>query len=78
LEQKKTCLWLKNLPKLKETNNVYEEMMKLAIRERAKIWYMGSNHSKERSKTYPGIAQAIAQQWSDYLTGNTDIQLTLF
>ena len=68
LEQKKTCLWLKNLPKLQETNNVYEEMMKLPEKERAKIWWLGSNHSKERSKTYLGIAEAMAKQWSEYLT----------
>ena len=66
LEQKKTCLWLKGLPKLQETNNVYEEMMKLPEKERAKCWWLGSNHSKERSKTYPGIAAAIAKQFSEY------------
>lgn len=67
LEQKKTCLWLKGLPKLAETDNVYDEMMKLPKKERCKIWYMGSNHSKERSKTFPGIATAMAAQWGDYL-----------
>ena len=66
MEQKKTCLWLKNLPKLQETNNVYDEMMKLPEKERAKVWWMGSNHSKERSKTYEGIAAAIAKQFSEY------------
>lgn len=69
LEQKKTCLWLKNLPKLHETNNVYEEMMKLPEKERAKVWWLGSNHSKERSKTYIGIANAMAEQWGNYLKG---------
>lgn len=64
-EQKKTCLWLKNLPLLKETNNVYDIMMSLSVKERCKVWYMGSNHSKERSKTYPGIALAMAEQWSN-------------
>ena len=63
-EQKKTCLWLKGLPKLQETDNVYEYMMTLPEKERARIWWLGSNHSKERSKTYPGIAKAIAQQWA--------------
>jgi len=67
LEQKKTCLWLKGLPKLTETNNVYNEMMQLPKKERCKIWYMGSNHSKERSKTFSGIATAMAKQWGDYL-----------
>lgn len=62
-EQKKTCLWLKGLPVLQDTDNVYDYMMTLPPKERAKIWWMGSNHSKERSKTYPGIAKAMAEQW---------------
>lgn len=62
-QQKKTCLWLKNLPKLKETKNVYDEMMKLPEKERTAIWWMGSGHAKERSKTFEGIAQAMAEQW---------------
>lgn len=66
LEQKKTSLWLKNLPKLKETDNVFEEMMKLPIKQRARIWWLGSNKSKERSKTYVGIAKAMAQQWGNF------------
>ena len=63
-ERKRTCLWLKNLPKLQETNNVYEETMKLPPKERDRIWYMGSNKGYERSKTFPGIAKAMAEQWS--------------
>ena len=66
-EQKKTCLWLKNLPKLKETNNVYEYMMTLPIKERTRIHWLGSNKSKERSKTYEGIAEAMAEQWGNFL-----------
>lgn len=62
-QQKKTCLWLKGLSKLTETNNVYDEMMKLPLKERTAIWQMGSGHSKERSKTFPGIAAAMAEQW---------------
>lgn len=62
-EQKKTCLWLKNLPMLQETDNVYEYMMTLPEKERARIWWFGSNHAKERSKTFPGIAKAMADQW---------------
>jgi hypothetical protein len=66
-EQKKTCLWLKGLPKLKETNNVYDYMMTLPVKERTRIHWLGSNKSKERSKTYEGIAKAMADQWGDYL-----------
>ena len=62
-EQKKTCLWLKGLYNLKETNNVYDYMMTLPIKERTRIHWLGSNHSKERSKTFPGIAKAMAEQW---------------
>lgn len=62
-EQKKTCLWLKNLPILKETNNVYDYMMTLPIKQRTRIHFLGSDKSKERSVTYSGIAQAMADQW---------------
>lgn len=65
-EEKTTCLWLKGLPKLKPTNNVREEMMKLNKKERERIWYMspGPERAKERSKTFPGIARAMAEQWA--------------
>lgn len=66
VEEKTTCLWLKGLPKLKPTNNVREEMMKLNKKERERIWYMspGPERAKERSKTFPGIARAMAEQWA--------------
>ena len=73
-EQKKTCLWLKGLPKLKETKNVYDYMMTLPIKERTRIHWLGSNKSKERSKTYVGIAQAMATQWGDYLLARQDAE----
>lgn len=62
-ETKKTCLWLKNLPPLTETENVYEYMMSLPKGKRNRIHWLGSGHAKERSKTYPGIARAMAEQW---------------
>ena len=66
-EQKKTCLWLKGLPKLVETNNVYDYMMTLPLRDRTRIHWMGSNKAVERSKTYQGIADAMANQWGKLL-----------
>lgn len=63
-EQKKTCLWLKGLPKLKETDNVYDYMITLPVKQRTRIWQLGGGHAKERSKTYPGIARAMAEQWA--------------
>jgi hypothetical protein len=66
MEQKTTCLWLKGLPPLKETNNVYDAMMKLPERERQRIHYMspGSNRARDRSVTYRGVADAMAGQYS--------------
>ena len=57
-ETKKTCLWLKGLPKLEPTNIVEG-------REN-RIWKMppGPNRGKERSRFYAGIAKAMAEQWS--------------
>jgi len=62
---KKTCLWLKNLPKLKSTKNVYKKMMKLPKKLRNRIHYMSNtkNRGKDRSETYTGIAKAMANQW---------------
>lgn len=56
-ETKATCLWLKNLPKLKPTNIV-------AGRE-ARIHKMppSPDRWKNRSRTFPGIAKAMAEQW---------------
>lgn len=64
-EQKKTCLWLKGLPLLHETNNVYDEMMRLPQKQRERIHYLppSADRAKLRSKTYTGIALAMAQQW---------------
>jgi site-specific DNA-cytosine methylase len=56
-ETKATCLWLKNLPKLQPTQ--------IVDGREAKVHKMspGPNRWKERSKTYQGIANAMAQQW---------------
>jgi len=62
-EYKRTCLWLKNLPKLIETNNVLAETKKLPKNISNRVWYLGSNKGKQRSKFFPGIAKAMANQW---------------
>lgn len=63
--QKSTCLWLKGLPLLTKTNDVYKEMMELPRKEREKIWYAspGPDRWKVRSTTFPGFASAMAEQW---------------
>jgi hypothetical protein len=57
-EEKKTCLWLKNLSLLQPTKL-------MAIREQ-KCWRMGQSkrRSRDRSRTYAGIALAMAEQWN--------------
>jgi site-specific DNA-cytosine methylase len=67
LEQKRTCLWLKGLPPLVETNNVYDEMMKLPRSKRERLHYLGpsANRWKLRSTTFSGIAEAMASQWGE-------------
>ena len=62
-EQKRTCLWLKNLPLLQHTNNVYDYMMTLPIKERQRIHWLGGGKGKERSKFFTGFAEAMAEQW---------------
>jgi len=65
-ETKKTCLWLKGLPKLVETNNVRDEMLLLPKKQQNRIHYMSPSdkRSSERSKTYTGWAEAMATQWN--------------
>lgn len=65
MEQKATCLWLKDLPKLEATNNVREEMLKLPKNKRERLHYLppSKDRWKERSKTYEGLAKAMVDQW---------------
>lgn len=67
MERKATCLWLSGLPPLVETDNVYEEMMKLPKRERERLHYLppSKDRWKLRSTTYQGIADAMAAQWGN-------------
>ena len=64
-ESKKTCLWLKNLPKLTPTMNVKSEYDLLPKNQRERIHYLPPSEDrwKLRSLTYPGIADAMATQW---------------
>lgn len=82
---KKTCLWLKGLPTLYATKVIDNPIPYVVSGMYSKTHdakYKGVSRkggsAKVRSKTFPGIAHAMATQWSDYLTGNTDRQLSLF
>ena len=56
-ETKKTCFWLKNLPPLEPTN--------IVDGREGRVWRCppGPERWKERSRTLPGIAEAMATQW---------------
>ena len=74
--KKRTCLWLKGLKPLKRTNDLPEpEPMYICMGEKSKGkavgWCEGmrnikggqAERAKARSKTFPGIAKAMAEQW---------------
>jgi hypothetical protein len=56
-ETKATCLWLKNLPPLEPTNIVEGR------EQRVFRMAPGPNRKRDRSRTYEGIAAAMAEQW---------------
>ena len=68
--RKRTCLWLKGLPKLKPTNQIEPEEQILSPNgKKIGTWYRETyniakkDRAKERSKTFPEVAKAIAEQW---------------
>lgn len=77
--RKRTCLWVKGLPELKITPELLIEpiaswhsgstrggIKKDGTRTKSKLPALKSG-SKSRSKTFPGIAKAMAEQWGAYL-----------
>lgn len=62
--QKKTCLWEKNVPMLIPTNIVEVREPTMSAN-----WFNrgGKDRPKNRSKTFEGIAQAMAEQWGSYI-----------
>lgn len=71
--EKRTCLWLFNLPKLTPTNIVGKGERVRYKNSTMSKWYSDAfrlppeERSKVRSKTFIGIAEAMASQWGDYL-----------
>lgn len=64
-ETKKTGLALHNLPELQTTWDVSDIMATLPPKERHRIWYASPSEtrSKDRSRFFPGIGRAMAEQW---------------
>jgi hypothetical protein len=72
--QKGTCLWLKNLPLLKHTCLIPKELRTDEIHKAPP----GPDRWKIRSKTFQGIADAMADQWGDIKKLEAQKQLSLF
>ena len=80
--QKLTCLWLKNLPLLQPTSIVDKGSFTTyidrnnRIRRRSDFVHNAKgNRAKVRSKTFEGIAKAMAEQWSKYIETDKLIQM---
>lgn len=78
--EKKTCLWIKGVERLVPTNRVLPpERKKYASGKTMPAWYAEAwklpkeERSKMRSKTFPGVAKAMAEQWGlDKQDGGVD------
>lgn len=66
-ETKATCFWLKNLPHLVPTDTVEGRLGRIHKLP------PGPDRWKERSRTYSGIAAAIARQWGDYVAAQMKV-----
>lgn len=74
---KKTCLWLKGLPSLEPTNIVaeYHPFINGGGGRMDRPNYKGqifATGSCKRSKTFPGIAKAMAEQWAGAMKGESE------
>lgn len=76
--EKRTCLWLKGLPHLLPTNIVQPpERQKIKGGKSMPEWYSNApkaERAKIRSKTFPGIARAMAEQWGGLTIDNSAIK----
>lgn len=75
-DRKATCLWLKNLPLLKPTNQIEPNIKRYRCKSGKIVSFsadygfgFGDENKRRRSKTYTGIAKAMAEQWGR-LDGN--------
>lgn len=69
--KKSTCLWLKGLPSLKPTNIVEPDLISYTCKSGKKVTFSrhmvqgfeNGERAKSRSKTFEGVAKAMAEQW---------------
>ncbi len=81
---KETCLWLKNMPKLEysKTDNMFWNMTAIEpkgnwvkpgnkrLRRFNDVPEGGHGNPKDRSRSFPGVADAMAEQWGSFIKGN--------
>lgn len=67
-ERKSTCLWVVGLPKLVPTNIVLADTLLLPKNVSQRLHYLppSPDRASLRSKTYSGVAEAIASQWGTF------------
>lgn len=73
--KKTTCLWLKGLPKLEPTEIVEPQLISYTCKSGKKVTFSehmcrgfeDGDRAKSRSKTFIGVAKAMAKQWGDTL-----------
>ncbi|WP_192913866.1 hypothetical protein [Roseibium sediminis] len=61
-EKKRTCLWLKGLPRLKPTGTLDGSTARSSVHHASP----GEHRGEERSRFFPGMASAMAEQWGGY------------
>lgn len=79
--EKKTCLWLKGLPKLQPTN-IVEPPKRTQFKSGKSMptWYADAwklpkeERAKLRSKTFEGIAKAFAEQYTEFILSGMDVK----
>ena len=84
--QKTTCLWMKGVNNLEHTSIVekgefFEFVSKKGVKKRMPMWYYRALHDAKtpaqrrtlRSKTFPGIAKAMAEQWAGRINNNGEV-----
>ena len=81
--RKTTCLWLKGLPPLRATKIVVPSLVRYTCKDGKTVTFdehyvrhLEGDRAKHRSKTFPGVAQAMADQWG--AEEETPYQLSIF
>lgn len=80
--KKTTCLWLKGLPHLTATNIVDPKLVKYTCKNGKEVTFseymvrgFDGDRAGHRSKTFPGVANAMANQWGKHINSEQSIEI---